>query len=217
MTNEKTAARRQRRIAARKAQILDAAAQVFAEKGFHHATTREIADAADVSEGTIYNYFDSKEDLLMGVMARLGESERMVMSALPETLEQALQSDPRDFFTASFRVRHGFVVQNRTMLHAVLSAILVDQKFAECYYHQLLAPALARMEQHLQARVEWGQIRPVSVPVLARFFLAVQLGFLGLLIIGDPLLESEWEKDELVDRMISCIFDSLAPQEETEA
>ncbi len=52
---QRTAARRERRIAARKEQILDAAAQVFAAKGFHRATTKEIAEAADVSEGTIYN------------------------------------------------------------------------------------------------------------------------------------------------------------------
>ena len=59
--------RRERRIAARQAQILDAAAQVFSRQGYERATTREIADIADVSEGTLYNYFNSKRDLLIGV------------------------------------------------------------------------------------------------------------------------------------------------------
>ena len=77
MTDEKTAARRERRITARRAQILDAAAQVFAEKGFARATTKEIADAADVSEGTIYNYFGSKEDLVLAMMARVAEMQLM--------------------------------------------------------------------------------------------------------------------------------------------
>ncbi|MCK4450178.1 MAG: helix-turn-helix transcriptional regulator, partial [Anaerolineae bacterium] len=44
---------------ARRAQILDAAATMFAKKGFHRATTKEIAKAASVSPGTIYNYFGS--------------------------------------------------------------------------------------------------------------------------------------------------------------
>ena len=61
-------ARRDRRVAARRAQILLAAETLFAAKGYHGATTREIARAADVSEGTLYNYFASKRDLFTGLM-----------------------------------------------------------------------------------------------------------------------------------------------------
>lgn len=50
---EQPTTRRERRIAARKAQILDAAARVFAKRGLHRATTKEIAEAADVSAGTL--------------------------------------------------------------------------------------------------------------------------------------------------------------------
>ena len=45
---DRTTTRRERRIAARQAQILDAAARVFAERGFHRVTTREIAQAMQV-------------------------------------------------------------------------------------------------------------------------------------------------------------------------
>ncbi len=62
--------RRERRVAARRAQILEAAEAVFAAKGYHGATTREIAQAADVSEGTLYNYFANKRDLFIGLMSR---------------------------------------------------------------------------------------------------------------------------------------------------
>lgn len=65
----KAGTRRDRRVAARRAQILLAAESVFAARGFHGATTREIARAADVSEGTLYNYFASKRDLFIGLMA----------------------------------------------------------------------------------------------------------------------------------------------------
>ena len=61
--------RRERRVTARRAQILEAAEAVFAAKGYHGATTREIAQAADVSEGTLYNYFANKRDLFIGLMA----------------------------------------------------------------------------------------------------------------------------------------------------
>ncbi|MFC1951220.1 helix-turn-helix domain-containing protein, partial [Chloroflexota bacterium] len=48
----------------RQRQILSAARRVFSQKGFAEATTAEIAREAGVSEGTIYNYFESKRDLL---------------------------------------------------------------------------------------------------------------------------------------------------------
>ena len=53
---------------ARRTQILMGAAQVFAEKGYHKSTTKEIATAAGVSEGTIYNYFGNKRELLLAMV-----------------------------------------------------------------------------------------------------------------------------------------------------
>ena len=61
---QRTAARRERRIAARKEQILDAAAQVFAEKGFHGSSTRDIAEHLGIKQGSLYYYFKSKEEAL---------------------------------------------------------------------------------------------------------------------------------------------------------
>ena len=45
--------------------ILDAAVAVFAEKGFFSARIADIAERADVADGTVYLYFKSKEDILM--------------------------------------------------------------------------------------------------------------------------------------------------------
>ncbi len=47
--------------------ILKAAEKVFAEKGFHMARIADIAKLAGVAEGTIYIYFDSKEDLILSI------------------------------------------------------------------------------------------------------------------------------------------------------
>src|SRR5919107_5394768 len=63
-------------VRARRGQIVEAATRVFAEKGFRRATTREVALAAGVSEGTIYNYFEDKDALLLAILDRLNETER---------------------------------------------------------------------------------------------------------------------------------------------
>ncbi|MCB0032608.1 MAG: helix-turn-helix transcriptional regulator, partial [Anaerolineales bacterium] len=61
----------QQLIDARRNQILEAATAVFAERGFHKATIRAIAQHAGIADGTIYNYFKNKTDLLIGILDRL--------------------------------------------------------------------------------------------------------------------------------------------------
>jgi TetR/AcrR family fatty acid metabolism transcriptional regulator len=72
--SESSLSARRRRPAARTARtgdkrerILDAAVRVFAKKGFHATRVSEVAKAAGVADGTIYLYFQSKDDLLVSL------------------------------------------------------------------------------------------------------------------------------------------------------
>ncbi len=206
----------------RRAQILDGATQVFARKGFHAATTREIAQAADVSEGTIYNYFDSKEDLLIHIMAQLTAGEHHVTGLDPVDqpdavgeVEKTLSIDMRDFLEHALHMRQTFVAENGPMLRAVISEILINRDFAQRYYQQRLTPTLELLERHLRARIEQGDIRPVDVPLFARYFLAANLGLLELLFLDDPILTSTWGSNQLVEALSSFLLDGLkVPDEE---
>lgn len=62
--------RKEREKEARKEEILAAAETVFFEKGLTGSTVDDIAAAAELSKGTIYLYFHSKEDLYLAVMNR---------------------------------------------------------------------------------------------------------------------------------------------------
>src|SRR5438552_18710921 len=77
---------------ARRAQILDAATKVFAEKGFHRATVKDIARAAGVADGTIYTYFENKTAVLVGLLNRLNETEQREVH-----FEQGGMQDTRSF------------------------------------------------------------------------------------------------------------------------
>jgi len=52
---------------ARRNQILDAATKVFAEKGYHLTTIKDIATEAGIADGTIYNYFEDKDAILAAI------------------------------------------------------------------------------------------------------------------------------------------------------
>lgn len=49
--------------------IMEAATRIFAEKGFHPATTSDISNEAGIAVGTIYNYFSSKDDILVRIFS----------------------------------------------------------------------------------------------------------------------------------------------------
>ena len=55
-----------------RAQLLDAAETVFGDKGVHASTIKEIADLAEYSVGSVYSFFESKDELLAGVLTRRG-------------------------------------------------------------------------------------------------------------------------------------------------
>ena len=66
----------------RRDQVIDAAAAVFAEKGFHEATTKDIADRVGLLPGSLYYYFDSKEAAFVEVCRRRGEGFNARLGAI---------------------------------------------------------------------------------------------------------------------------------------
>ena len=55
----------------RRVSILEAALHVFAEEGYHSASISKVSKYAKISKGLLYNYFESKEDLLRNVMTNI--------------------------------------------------------------------------------------------------------------------------------------------------
>ena len=81
-----SAVRRPRRPAAeRQQQILAAARTLFAERGYHATTTRDLAAAADINDALLYRYFPDKHAILVA----LTDQAIAVFSALPRPPEQA--------------------------------------------------------------------------------------------------------------------------------
>jgi AcrR family transcriptional regulator len=197
---------KQQLIEARRNQILDAAAKVFAQKGFHRATTREIAQTAGVSEGTIYNYFDSKGDLLISIMMRLSAVEHVGAE-----LKEALNEDARSFLLAIARHRLALIEQNYETLQAILPQMMVNPDLRGHFYQQFAQPLAALLEQYVEARIESGDVRPVDVPLAVRSVQGMFIGLMILRILGDGMLANHW--NDLPDTLVDLLFDGLRPPE----
>ena len=77
---------RERKRAARRERILREAIALFADRGIDSVTVDEIAVAADVGKGTVYNYFKAKEDI---IVAFLLELDREALAAMPGLAAEA--------------------------------------------------------------------------------------------------------------------------------
>ncbi|MGE0117794.1 MAG: TetR/AcrR family transcriptional regulator [Dongiaceae bacterium] len=73
---------RERQKAGRRRDILEAAAALFKRDGFAAAGIEQIAQRAELSAGTVYNYFPSKGDLLLALVALDGQEVRAAGAAL---------------------------------------------------------------------------------------------------------------------------------------
>ena len=65
-----------------RAQLLDAAEESFGRKGFHETTLKEVAELAGFSVGSVYSFFESKDDLFRQIFLRRGEQFMSGMQAL---------------------------------------------------------------------------------------------------------------------------------------
>jgi TetR/AcrR family fatty acid metabolism transcriptional regulator len=87
--------RRTERRAEKRQAILDGAVRVFAEKGFFNGTMAEIARAAGVADGTLYLYFESKDDLLLSIfdekMQELCKRARDAIAGVESAVEAVRQ------------------------------------------------------------------------------------------------------------------------------
>lgn len=90
------------------ARLVDATAQAITDRGLAHMTTNHIAEAADVSVGTLYQYFDDKQDLVEALLMRIsGELAEAVDATLTDVMGQDVRTVVRGLITAALNAMEG--------------------------------------------------------------------------------------------------------------
>lgn len=132
--------------------ILRAAVDVFAQNGYFNAKVSEIAKTAGVADGTIYLYFDGKEDLLLTIFR---EHTRSFLLSLQSQLTSV--SRPEDRIRAA--IRHHLDTLGRDRPLAIVSQVELRHslKFMSLFSHEEVAEYL----NLLRKIVEHGQTEGV--------------------------------------------------------
>jgi AcrR family transcriptional regulator len=175
---------------ARRAQLLDAATRVFAEKGFHGATVRDIARVAGLADGTLYIYFKSKNELMLGILDRLNQSEERDLD-----LERAANGDFEVFLRLYIQKRFEvFTVMGFDVFRVIFSELIVNAELRAQYHAQIIAPTYDIAEAHIARWREQGWVASDEIDLATRCLSGLVMGILMLRMLGDPTLEQNWEK-----------------------
>jgi AcrR family transcriptional regulator len=179
----------QQLITARKNQILDAAARVFASKGFHAATIKDIARDAGIADGTIYNYFDNKTMLLFAIFERMRDTlqpDATFANLKPDDVHGAI----RAFVSLPLMALRG---DNFELFRVVISEIMVNDELRAQYAQQVLTPTLSLAEMAFQHWAESGLINTKQGRLIVHVLSGMVMGLILQYIVGDDLLHEHWE------------------------
>ncbi len=161
---------RQRRKDARPQELLDAALQLFVEKGFAATRIDEVARVAGVSKGTLYLYYPSKEDLFKAVV-------RQKLGALiAEGGEIAAQHQGSVSELLVLLMRTWWERVGNTPaagIHKiVLSEVRNFPELAQFYADEVITPADQLFCQCVQRGIERGEFRPMPLQEVAHALIA---------------------------------------------
>ena len=191
----------------RKTQILEAATHVFAEKGYHRATTKEIARAAEIAEGTIYLYFKNKSELLIALLEHLDQE-----TTQPADLAAGLELSPRALLTKRLEADLTQLGPNFDLMLAVLPEVLADPAMRAQYYERMVMPGVNGIIEHLQARQARGEGNVSNSSMAARVFVSAMLGLELMNILGDEAVREAWKNPaQLAESIAQVLFDGLQP------
>lgn len=177
-----TISRRIRKKTETRERILTEAIRIFSQRGIEQATVDEIAAAADVGKGTIYNYFETKEDIVVAFLLDLEhELQEQVVRLI--TRRGSLESTLVSFLRFHFKLKephHPFV---RVFLAQMFSRATASSAWIQ-QLQTVIDPPLQQLFSVLRER---GLVRrDVALPDLVQIFKMIHVGLTATWAMEGP-------------------------------
>jgi len=111
--------------------IIESAAKLFSQKSYHEVMMEDVAKLSSIAKGTVYNYFDSKEELYFSIM-------KLRMEKLIFSLKEKIKEE-----TSSIESLHSFVIHLYMFMMKYQSFFLIYQKESLKAGHELCTELVA--------------------------------------------------------------------------
>jgi AcrR family transcriptional regulator len=186
--------------------IIQAALEVFADKGLHGATVVEIAKAAGITGGALYRYFDSKEEIFQAVV----DAHTTTMQALDLVRDLMPELEPKTALKFIARGMFLFFYSDWDFIRMVIGEAVKNPEAASPFLEKMLNPARDFVRECVELWKGKGVLKEDVDPVLAT---SAFMGMMGYLLIEKdvfkyPELEGV-ELTDLVDRYIAIFLEGI--------
>ena len=142
--------------------IIQAATKIFARKGFYQAKISEIAREAQVADGTIYIYFENKDDILISLF------EEQMKVVLDNMVSQISQEDDPAKKLVKFALTHlELIEQNQNMAEIIQVEVRQSSKFMKEYKNEKFAQYLELIRDIIREGQEKGVFKKEVIPGVA--------------------------------------------------
>jgi AcrR family transcriptional regulator len=156
----------------RREDILTASLNLFAEKGFHGTSMRDIARGARITEGLIYHYFASKRDLFRAIIEE--HSFLPLLRTLPDLAEHL---DLRALLIVLARGFFDVLRQNTQLTRLLLQEVQVFPEEKEAFFADAVGESITELAAILDARMNKRARSQVDPQVASRLFFNALLAF----------------------------------------
>ena len=160
-TSPTLGAKRERRKEARPGELLDAALDLFVEKGFAATRVEEVAARAGVSKGTLFLYFPSKDELFKAVM-RESIAGRLVEWNSDFEAFKGSSCDMLGYCMNSWWDRVG-ATRASGLTKLMMSEAANFPDIAAFYQHEVVQPGHSLIRRILQRGIDRGEFRPMDL------------------------------------------------------
>ncbi len=192
----------------RRQRILEAAMDLFARQGFHRTSTRQIAQAVGVAEGTLFNYFPTKTALLVAVMRYIVEGY------FSRELEPPPTDDPVELLRETFRPRLELALRQAGRIRFILSELLMNREMRQAYFEAVVLRLTELIEEPLQHYIAEGLLRPCNTRITAGVMVGAFLTFLLVATLDEEKRLVQHTPEEISAELAEIFFYGLQPRPE---
>lgn len=194
--------RRERQAQRKKGEILAAATRVFAVKGFAGATTKDIAREVDIGESTLYNYFESKREIMLAIL----DEYKQVFDA---DFHEASELRNREAFVDLVDRTIDLFTSRAAFTRALIAEAWVDDDVLENYVVPRLRQISGLLQGFFAERAEAGSFRPVDSQLVARLALGMFFSLVIPVARGAEAPPPPEKRRALAEAMVSVLIDGV--------
>jgi AcrR family transcriptional regulator len=203
-----TLSRKEREKKSRQEEILNAARQLFSQKGYHETTLEEIAHKAEFAKGTIYNYFANKDELFFGIVDNIFETLNSIAASTMSREGLSVREKLTVYAKEIMRFAHGHADLFKIMMREAPrpSPDEMDKRMMELQQRDEEARGFIMSElDHAAAE---GRLRPIDTRQTALLFDGmVKFYCMHCVKHAEPRSEEDIERN--AELIVSILFDGI--------